>query len=122
MPTAPHIQAVLDRIDGEMARAHLAAKRFHVFDGAARYVATPQVRERTLQRLEIADGASVYVIAQAKTLLSLDSETRRYRPLWAQARIHRWALLAVWIGERRLARANAANQMHFSRRFQLAAE
>lgn len=119
MPTAPHIQAVLDRIDGEMARAHRAAKRFHVFDGAAHYVADPKVRGRTLQRLEIADGASVHVIAQVKARLTLDTETRRHGPLWAQARIHRWALLAVWIGERRLAQTN---QARFSPRFQLAAE
>jgi hypothetical protein len=102
MPLPAHLQTVLDRIDGQMARDHRAAKRAYAIGGAGRYAADPAARARTLRRLGIADGDHRRIIGAVKERLVLDQLLRRCRPYDPPAPIRRWTLLSVWIGERRL--------------------
>lgn len=104
MATAPHVQAVLERVDAAARRVLRSAKHGHVLDAAGRYAADPEARVRTLRRLGIGDGDHAKIIAAARERLALDAVLRLARPFDPPAPIRRWTLLAVWIGERRLSR------------------
>jgi len=114
MSVAPHIQAVLQRIDDVMRRDRGAARRAFVLAAAARYAADPAARTRTLRRLRIGDDDHVLIIGLVRERLALDRLLRRARPYDPPAPVVRWTLFAVWIGERRLREQTRAIARRFA--------
>lgn len=97
----PQLQRVLDRIAVETVRHQRAYRRARILDMAGSYSTR---RITTLSRFGIVSDDPVKIVRQLKLLLRTDAALRRNEPAYARIPLHRWNLLAAWIGERRLAK------------------
>lgn len=110
MATSPALQQVFDKIDREIRAGQKAARREAILHLAAAY---PKSRARDLTKLGVPDGDHLKVASQLKLLLKVDRILRRDNPLYVKPPLYRWALLAAWIGERRLRKQTQAVARRF---------